>query len=89
MELDVCVGSANRQGSAAEGLGRGGGVRPEAAVRAKPSMLPHQPRESLGTEFVSAACLHGQEGGRARGPSSQNAGKKIISKKQQVYKNIK
>lgn len=70
-------------------VARGGGVCSEAAIRAKPSMLPRHPCESLGTELVSAAHLPGQEGRRARSPSGQNTGKKIISKKQQVYKNRK
>lgn len=40
-------------------------------------------------ECVSAARLPGQEGDQAESPSGQNTGKKIISKKQRVYKNIK
>lgn len=51
---------------------------------------PHfaQARMSLGTRPVSAA-RPGQEGGWAGSPSGQRVGKKIISKKQQVYKNRK
>lgn len=67
-----------------EGLGQGGPRWrrcPEVAMRAKASVLPRCARESLGTESVSAACLSGQKAGRARSPSGQNTGKKIISKK--------
>lgn len=75
-----CVGSAGRQGSPAGGAGtRWPGWRtcPEATVGATSALWPRPPRV-LWPEFASAARLLGQEGGRAKSPSSQNTGKKII-----------
>lgn len=82
------MGSAARQEAQREG-----GERPGVqgwVLRLGPSHALQAALEPQSLcRSVSAARLPEQEGGRARSASGQNTGKKIISKKQQVYKNIK